>query len=260
MYHIAFALLGGGTGKSTSAVNVGHALAMQGLRTLIVDADRQGQCAVFLGRNPEPGIHQWLGGNLMGLKEPLENIVRQTGRGQLDLLPGSQQTEMLQRMLVAFDSPPRWLKDQLEADREFFAHYDVVVWDTAPTGRLLDMVLHLADIAVLPVPADLKGQSSLADTLAILPASTERIVLPTRVPTAQRVSTDFLRGYQVDYPGTMYTDDEGKALYVPERASVRTSQALGQTIFEYGPNSDVAEVYRRLAYYLGLRAYQAVRA
>lgn len=246
MYHIAFALLGGGTGKSTSAVNLGHALAKQGLRTLVVDADRQGQCAIFLGRNPEPGLHQWLGGNLMGIKEPLTNLVRQSGRARLYLLPGSRETEMLQRMLVAFDSPLSWLKSQIELDEYFFSQYDAILWDTSPTGRLLDMVLNLADLAILPTPADLKGQSSLADTLAILPAHVRRVVLPTRCQTNQRVTDAFFQGFSTDYPGEIFRMD-GVPTCVPERAAVRTSQAMGQTIFEYEPNGDVAAVYQHLA-------------
>jgi chromosome partitioning protein len=43
----------GGTGKTTSAVNLGAALAYQGFRTLIVDLDPQGHTTVGLGIDPD---------------------------------------------------------------------------------------------------------------------------------------------------------------------------------------------------------------
>lgn len=246
MYHIVLALLGGGTGKSTTAINLGHALALKGLRTLVIDADRQGQCAIFLGRNPEPNLHTWLGGNLVGIKEPLGNLIRETGRRRLYLLPGSRETEILQRMLVAFDSPVSWLKSQIEMDGVTFDQFDVILWDTSPAGRLLDMILYLADLAILPTPADVKGQSSLVDTLGILPPYVRRVILPTRFQAAQVVNRDFLHGLGTDYPGQVFRVD-GESGFVPERAAVRTAQALGQTIFEYDPKGEVATVYQRLA-------------
>jgi len=238
--------LGGGTGKSTTAVNLGHALALQGRNTLIVDTDRQSTDAVFLGQEPDAGLSRWLGSRLMGLDASLSEQITTSGRMFLDLLPDSQETDKLQKMLVAAETPVTWLRSQVSASADVFEQYDFVLWDTSPAGRLLDIVLFLADLVILPTPADIKGQASLADTLQILPPSVTRIILPTRVQPRQSVPAAFLGGFTEDYADSIFRV-RGVPAFVPERAAVRTAQAMGRTIFEHDPFCDVAGVYAALA-------------
>ncbi len=57
---IVFANQKGGTGKTTTVVNVGDALACSGKKILIVDLDPQGHAAVSLNLDPEPCVANWL--------------------------------------------------------------------------------------------------------------------------------------------------------------------------------------------------------
>ena len=43
-------------GKTTTAVNLGHGLALRGKRVLLVDCDPQGQIATFLGMRQESAL------------------------------------------------------------------------------------------------------------------------------------------------------------------------------------------------------------
>ena len=59
---IAVAMTKGGVGKTTTAVNLSHGLAMRGYRVLLVDADTQGQCAKALGVRPDLTLAEVLAG------------------------------------------------------------------------------------------------------------------------------------------------------------------------------------------------------
>ena len=50
----------GGVGKTTTAVNLAHGLAVTGKRVLLVDCDTQGQVAKFLGEKPQWGLNEFV--------------------------------------------------------------------------------------------------------------------------------------------------------------------------------------------------------
>lgn len=63
MRKIAIAMAKGGVGKTTTAVNLAHGLALAGQRVLIVDCDTQGQTAKFLGVSPPYGLYEFITGS-----------------------------------------------------------------------------------------------------------------------------------------------------------------------------------------------------
>ena len=66
MRKIAITLTKGGTGKSTTAVNLAAGLASKGHRVLLVDTDTQGQAGFMLGLQPEEGLAELLADALAG--------------------------------------------------------------------------------------------------------------------------------------------------------------------------------------------------
>src|ERR1700742_1822192 len=50
----------GGAGKTTTAVHLSAGLALDGRRVLLVDLDKQGHCATFVGRDPAPRLYDLL--------------------------------------------------------------------------------------------------------------------------------------------------------------------------------------------------------
>ena len=116
----------GGVGKTTTAVNLAHALALKGRRVLLLDLDPQGQVASALGRDHESGVFNWL---VAGL--PLADVVRTTGRKGLFLIPGDKRTSSAQ-VLLNFEG--RTLEAiRKEKPKIAAATFDAVVIDTAPS-------------------------------------------------------------------------------------------------------------------------------
>ena len=63
MRKIAVAMAKGGVGKTTTAVNLAHGLALAGKRVLLVDCDTQAQTTTFLGVSPPYGLYEFITGH-----------------------------------------------------------------------------------------------------------------------------------------------------------------------------------------------------
>src|ERR1700739_1651935 len=84
---VAIANQKGGVGKTTTAVNLGAALAELGYRTLIIDLDPPGNATTGLGinaRNLDPAVYDVLMHHL-----PLEESVEPTGVRNLFVAPAT---------------------------------------------------------------------------------------------------------------------------------------------------------------------------
>lgn len=119
-----------GEGKTLTALNLGLALAQQGTRTLVVDADlRRGAVHRSLQVGAEPGLSDLIGGTAS-----LEEVVRQVAPGRfgvpLDVIPCGtlppNPTELL-------GSPE--MRSFVESVRD---RYDIAIFDTPPLNAVAD--------------------------------------------------------------------------------------------------------------------------
>ncbi|MEK8046109.1 ParA family protein [Ideonella margarita] len=142
----------GGSGKTSTSVNLSAELAAQGHRVLLIDLDTQGHCAIGLGvpavRNG-PTVHGFMAG-----RHSLSAAIVPSAWAGLHLIPadplfehgsGQQQDHVL------------WTALQQE---ELLTQYDVVVLDTPPSlDALLLNALCAADRVLVPfVPHFLAGE------------------------------------------------------------------------------------------------------
>jgi len=143
--------LKGGVGKSSTAVNLAHLAARDGLRTLLWDLDPQG-AATFTFRI-KPRVK---GGSKAILRRDtrIDDAIKGTDFDLLDVVPADFSYRNMDLHLDAQKKPVRRLRRLL---RPLAAEYDVVILDCPPSISLVsESIMDAADLLLVPlIPATL---------------------------------------------------------------------------------------------------------
>jgi chromosome partitioning protein len=224
----------GGTGKSTTALNLGAALAKAGKKTLLIDLDGQRTLSFGLGVDgKKPSALDWLTGNEETIA-PLASAVK-----NLFVLPGD---------LGMF---------QLMADRDIFTPslnnliplgFNIVLMDCPPgLGVAAVQAILASDRVLLPTlcePAALKGMSEAVSLIR-----GEREQMPIEVLRTRYRSRLVLTRESDDLLIDAATDLGYRLLHstIPENVQIAESVAQQQPIVAYAPKSVGGKAYLSVA-------------
>jgi chromosome partitioning protein len=229
----------GGTGKTTTSVNLAAGLAERGLRVLLVDTDSQGNVSVSLGAKADKTLYHVL---VMGAR-PKDVAVRV--RPNLDLLASNETLAAAELYLAGRQNRDRILRERLLPG---FEGYDVVLLDCSPSLSLMNQnALVAADGIIVPVACDflsLVGVRQVIKTVKNVNALLHHPVqihgvLPTFFDSRARICRDALDALKEHF---------GDRVMPPIRAVTRLKEApaQGKSIFEHAPESNASEDYRRI--------------
>ena len=160
---IAIANQKGGVGKTTTAINLGAALAVLERRVLIVDCDPQGNATRGLGLEAgDPDLYQVLLG-----EAPASAAVRPTGIERLEVLPSDRDLVGAEVELVGAEGWEHRLAGRVVAP--LLDRYDAILLDCPPSlGHLTVNALVAADGVLVPLQCEyfaLEGISELLHTV-----------------------------------------------------------------------------------------------
>ncbi|QAZ69543.1 ParA family protein [Solidesulfovibrio carbinolicus] len=230
----------GGVGKTTTAVNLAAGLAGLGKRTLLIDADTQGQCAYALGVTPGKGLAEYVDGSVSA-EDALTPV-----RDNLWLLAGGKGLAGLKRLISRKDfGGERTLDDALSGLDDRF---EVIVVDSAPGWDALTVnVLFYVRELLVPVALEamsLQGFSEFLRSFAAVsryrPELSLRYVVPTFLDKRVRGPAALAEELAALYPDRICPA-------VRYNAKLSEAPAEGRTIFEYAPRSPGAKDYQTLA-------------
>lgn len=241
MKTIAIANQKGGTGKTTTAYNLGIALTQQGYRVLMVDFDPQGNLSCYCGIPPEQDLEQTITELLMKVayEKPLSHreCVYQSKRTddsapQVDFIPSNLRLASFELAMGTMMCREVLLKTCLE---QYSSQYDYCIIDCSPSvGLLLTNALSAANEVIIPMqaqPFSVVGMSQLTNSISsvqrkINPGLHIRGVLLTMTQHT-KVSEHYAHDVRAKYGRTLrvFTTE------IPYNVKVQESQAIGAGLY-----------------------------
>jgi chromosome partitioning protein len=235
----------GGVGKTTTTVNIAAAMAMGGLRVLVIDLDPQGNASTALGveHRDSAGVYEVL----MGSAQMSEVVQKVAGFPVLDCVSSNTSLANAEINLVSMVARELQLKEAIDS---ISINYDYVFIDCPPSLGLLTINAFAASKELLiPIQTEyyaLEGLSQLLETYGVVkkrlnPSLILSTIVLTMFDSRTRLSNDVAANVRSHFPNEL--------IDIPIPRAVRVSEApsYNQTVMTYDPLSPGAIAYMQVA-------------
>ena len=246
---LAIANQKGGVGKTTTAINLGTALAAVGEKVLVVDLDPQGNATTGLGL--ERGEVQHSTYEVLIGEAELGAIIQQTGIPGLDCAPSAMDLLGAELELADFDRKAFRLRDAIARCKEQDdCNYTYILVDCPPSLNLLTInALAAADAVLVPLQCEyfaLEGLSQLLKTVERV-----RRTLNARLTIQGIVLTMYDRrnslSAQVAEDVRQVLGEKVYQTIIPRNVRVSEAPSHGKPVLLYDHKCAGAQAYIRLA-------------
>jgi len=230
----------GGTGKTTTAINLGKGLSKCGRKVLLIDLDAQGNLSYSLSVND---FNQSMSDVLMG-DVSLKDII--VTREEMDVAPSEVSLSDVELSISNFENRASVLKEVLGD----ISGYDNILIDCPPSLSLLTVnALNAAENVLIPMQLEvlsLQGLDQISQTIDKIRKAYNRNlkimgILPVMVDKRRKLSAEIYDHINENYDFRIFDSSI--------RTNVRASEApsFGQSVISYDPRSNSALDYMALA-------------
>jgi len=235
----------GGVGKSTTAVNLGAALAVLGRRVLVVDTDPQGNATTGLGVDKTQLTRDVY--HALMQEVPLDRVIVNTEIDNLSLVPATINLAGADVELVAALSRETRLRQALGP---IASRYDFVLIDSPPSLGLLTInALTAADDCIIPVQAEFYALEGLAQLTSVIwrvrdalnPTLHVSGVLVTMFDGRTRLAVEVIRELEKFFPEQIFKTQ------VPRNVRLSEAPSYGKPVILFDLKSRGAQAYLAVA-------------
>ncbi|UXP31094.1 ParA family protein [Reichenbachiella agarivorans] len=231
----------GGTGKTTTSVNLGCALAEAKKKVLMIDLDPQGNLSYWLGIGE---VDKTMADVMMLDNKITDVIVKKEG---VSIAPSDVSLSDVEINIASMNQRESILKNALS---EVESDYDYVIIDCPPSLSLLTVnALTATDRVIVPLQMEvlsLQGLDQIVGSIAriksVLNSNLEILgLLPVMVDRRRNLSREIYEYIEENYDLKLFESSI--------RSNVRVSEApsFGVSVMSYSPNSTGATDYRAFA-------------
>ena len=235
----------GGTGKTTTAVNLASALASLDKKILVVDVDPQGNATSGVGVNKNE-IQKSVYDVLLN-RFPIQETIIKTNYKNLDIVPCNINLTGAEIELVGALSRETRLKKALDSIKE---QYDYIFIDSPPSLGLLTLNAFVAsDSILIPIQCEfyaLEGVSQLLNTINLI---RDGLNSSLDIEGVLLTMADFrtnLTGEVINEINNYFKDKVYKTI-IPRNIKLSECPSFGKPINHYDNNSIGAKKYAELA-------------
>ena len=235
----------GGVGKTTTAINLGAALAARGERVTIIDLDPQGNASTGLGIDRSSRATTTY--DVLLDDAPLEAARRETGFDGLTIVPATTDLASADAQLMTSKRRVMHLRSAFTRRQDDLG---IVLIDCPPSLNLLTInALVASDAILVPLQAEffaLEGLSQLLLTLKDVRASANpRLRLEGVVLTMYDGRNNICRQVEADARETL--DDLVYETRIPRNVRLSEAPSYAMPVLTFDPASRGAVAYRSLA-------------